>query len=826
MVLLNRFSLAFLVGAALGPTALVGQALPTPDQAKRLLQQPGAAAQVRARIGSSGLTPDQIRARLRAAGYSENLLDAYFAGSADTSSAAPGEDVMKAVRFLGLVDAQEQDSLTAIRVAADSGRRVTPGLAPVERAAAAPRSRIFGLDVFRRSTSQFEPDLAGPVDATYKLGPRDVVVVILTGGVENSYSLEVTREGFVVIPQVGQIYVANLTLDQATDVLYRRMGSVYSGLGRGANAATKLFVTVARLRANQVFVVGDVQIPGSYQLSSAGTMLTALYAAGGPTDNGNLRGIELRRGGKVVSKLDVYAYLTSGDAAKDLRLETGDVLFVPVHGARVEISGAVIRPAIYEMGAGETLRDLVRLAGGFTATASRQRLHVRRIVPPAQRVEGGRDRTVVDVVSDDLRGANAPLFPLVDGDQVEVFGIADKVRNRISVTGAVWTPGNQGFVSGMKLSDALKGAGGVKPDVKDVQISRLQTDQTRLELRATFRDTLGALTTDVPLQEDDSVTVFGLTDFRPNRYVAITGLVRKPGRYPWHERMTLRDLLHYADGLSDGAYLEHAEIARIPLNRPVGMLATTVNVAMDSSYLLERGIDGSYKGPAGLPTRSSGAPDVVLQPYDNVLILQQPDWNLDRSVTIRGEVQFPGEYVLTSKNERVADIVRRSGGLTPVAYSAGVVFTRPQASVGRIAINLERALRDTSYRDNIVMQPNDTIYVPPYRSVVDVRGAVHSPIAVAYSPGKNINYYIDAAGGETYNADKGRAYVQQPNGVVEPYDSRFLFIPDGKPDPLPGAVVVVPAKDPTDKKDWTAIVGSVAQVLASTVAIVAVLSRQ
>ncbi|HEX7962595.1 MAG TPA: SLBB domain-containing protein, partial [Terriglobales bacterium] len=288
----------------------------------------------------------------------------------------------------------------------------------------------------------------------------------------------------------------------------------------------------------------------------------------------------------------------------------------------------------------------------------------------------------------------------------------------------------------------------------------------------------------------------------------------------------LRDLLHYAGGLADGAYLDHAEIARIPFNRPVGQLATTVNVPLDSTYLLERALDGSYKGPAGLSSRASGASDIVLQPYDNALILQQPDWQLDRSVVVRGEVQFPGEYVLTSKSERVADVVRRAGGLTPVAYPAGVVFTRPQAKVGRIAIDLNRALKDTAYRDNIIMQPNDTIYVPPYRSVVDVRGAVHSPIAVAYSPGKNINYYIDAAGGETFNADKSRAYVQQPNGVVEPYKWRFSIIPDTKPDPLPGAVVVVPTADPNDKKDWTAIAGAVAQIIGSTVAIVVVLTRK
>jgi len=461
MVHVNLKSLALLALVVVTPLAARAQQIPSPDQAQKLLQQPGMAAKVRAKISASGMTPDQIRARLKAAGYSENLLDSYLSGSTDTTAAtaAPSPDVMNAVQFLGLVDTQEQDSLSALRATKDSGQKVSNMLPTVTRAAAAPHNQIFGLDVFRRSTSQFEPDLAGPVDATYKLGPRDVMALILTGGVENSYSLEVTREGFVVIPQVGQVYVANLTLEQATDVLYRRLRTVYSGLGKEPTSSTKMYVTVARLRANQVFVVGDVQIPGSYQLSSAGTMMTALYAAGGPTDNGNLRAVQLRRGGKVVSTLDVYAYLTSGDAAKDLRLETGDVLFVPVHGARVEITGAVIRPAIYEMGPTETLRDLIRLAGGFSATASRQRVLVRRIIPPEQRTDAGRDRTVLDVASDDLRTAGAPPFPMADGDSVSVFSITDKVRNNVSVVGDVWTEGSQGYVPGMKLSDALKQAG-------------------------------------------------------------------------------------------------------------------------------------------------------------------------------------------------------------------------------------------------------------------------------------------------------------------------------------------------------------------------------
>src|SRR5213076_2481453 len=225
-------------------------------------------------------------------------------------------------------------------------------------------SDVFGVDVFRRTTTQFLPLLAGPVPADYKLGPGDNLVLILTGDVELAYSLPVTREGFLVIPQVGQVHVANLTLDQLRDLLYSRLGRVYSGVRRGANATTRFDVSVANVRANQVYVVGEVAQPGAYQLSALGTVFTALYAAGGVTERAKLRGVEVRRFGKVVATLDLYDYLLHGDTKSDIRLETGDVVFVAVHGTRVDLTGAVRRPATYELKAGETLADLIGAAGG------------------------------------------------------------------------------------------------------------------------------------------------------------------------------------------------------------------------------------------------------------------------------------------------------------------------------------------------------------------------------------------------------------------------------------------------------------------------------
>lgn len=814
---LLAFALSLCVGAALLPRTIFAQN-PTQAQIEQAIARPGSGSVIRERIKSSGLTPEQIRQRLRAAGYSESLLDQYLGATADTMQTPASQSVVQAVTALGIVDRTEANAL------ADSASAVERVPAPPMTPAKTP-SPVFGLSVFRQSTSQFQPDIAGPVDASYKVGPRDVLALIITGGVEASYSLEVTREGFVVIPQVGQVFVANLTLDQVNDVVFRRLRAVYSGIGREATASTRFYVTIVRLRTNQVFVVGEASAPASYQVASVGTMLTALYGAGGPSDIGSLRRIELRRGGVTRATLDVYDYLIRGDASGDARLETGDVVFVPIHGPRVEVVGEVLRPSIYEIKPGESIRDLIAMAGGFSATAGRRRIVVSRIVPAAEReASGGRDRTVLDVDAEAFADSSATKFLLADGDRVQVFPIAQRIRNRVVVSGAVWTPGAQGHVQGMKLSDAIRAAGGVRPEVKDVLIKRVQSDQTLTTLRAAFSDTLGTLVADLMLQEDDSVIVFATTDFRPDRYVAINGAVRRDGRYEWREGMTLRDLVHEAGGLEDGAYLVEAEIARLPASRRPGVLASTVRVPLDSTYLLERGLDGKYLGPPGIPAPTATAPDTPLSPYDNILILRQPEWLLERRVTILGEVQFPGTYALRTKDEKVRSLVDRAGGVLATGYVEASLFSRPYRRTGRVGFDLAEVLKDSTARDNMVLEPGDTLVIPRYIPTVQVAGSVHSPIAVAHVPGKRLRYYVDAAGGQTYQADLRRAFVRQPNGIVEPYRYRFL-LPDRNPKALAGAEVYVPAKDPEDKKDWTAIAGAVAQILASAVAIIAVTTR-
>ena len=845
---------ALFVLFAFVPSTRAAAQRPTPDQARQLLQmRPDLVRQLRDRIMRSGLTPAQVRARLRAEGYPEDLLDPYLQGGAFTGDSLPTSSVFDAVRALGIADSTdfvEGDSLQRVRRRQQQGdparaERRRDGrdtlridfdrdstvpfdsLFPLDTdSLLEPEAPIFGLSLFRNTTSQFDANLAGPVDANYRLGPGDQLVLILTGDVESAETLDVTREGFVVIPQVGQIPVANLTLAQLNDVLYERLGRVYSGVRRGAGATTRFSVSVARLRSNQVFVVGDVEQPGSYRISSAGTTLSALYAAGGPTDNGSLRRIEVRRGGQTVQSLDVYDYLLQGDASRDVRLESGDVVFVPVHGRRVEVTGEVIRPAVYELAATETLADVVRMAGGFAPSASLSRIQIERIAPPAARTAEGSARLIIDVTAPTLVRGEVPAFALESGDLVRVFRVSDRVRGRIAVSGNVWQEGAQGFTRGMTLSQALRRAGGTKSDtyLGQVLISRLRPDSTRVQLRARLADTTGTVVDDIPLAEDDEIRVFSVGEFRPERYVAITGAVRHSGRFVFKDGMTVRDVVLLAGGLEESAYLQEAEVARLPESRDGGVTAQTIRIPLDSSYLFERSADGRYLGPPGLPAPAGTAPEVTLQPYDNILILRQPDFQLQRTVAIHGEVRFPGRYSLRNKTERLSDLLVRAGGLTAEGYAEGIQFFRDRNDVGRIGISLPRILKDGRDRDNLILESGDSIYLPRYIPVVDVVGAVNAPVAVSYVPGKDLDYYIRRAGGATRAADAGRAYVTQPNGDVESRDRRFLFI-RSTPSPRAGSVVHVPARDPADRKDYTAIVGSVAQVLASLVAIVAITRR-
>jgi protein involved in polysaccharide export with SLBB domain len=831
-----------------------GGARPSPQAAAALLQsRPDLVAQLRDRMASSGMSPDQVRARLKAEGYPENLLDAYLTGGNANGAEAPSSSVFAAVRALGIVDAREADDLMAM-----SGGRSLRAPTPVATDADAakdstlsPKSaELFGMAMFREETTRFQANVDGPVDAGYKVGPGDELVLILTGDVELAHTLDVTRGGFVVIPQVGQLGVANLTLGQLEDVLYARLGRVYSGVRRGSDATTRFSISVSRLRSNQVFVVGDVVTPGSYRVSSAGSALTALYAAGGPSERGSLRAVQVRRGGAVVATFDVYEYLLRGDASKDVRLQQGDVLFVPVRGARVRVDGEVTRAATYELKAGEQLADVLGYAGGLKATAGGRRVLVDRILPRGTRSAGGGDRASLDVAL--AADGSAPALAILDGDVVRVPRIADRVRNRIVVNGHVWSPGAQGFTRGLTLEDALKRAGGVKPDayLGRVLVSRLQPDSTRVQLRAMLRDSTGATVEPLLLQDDDEITTYSRTAFRPDRYVAISGAVQKGGRFAWREGMTLRDLVLQAGGLSEQALLGQAEIARLPAVRDEQTLATTVRVQLDSGYLFAEG-----------RTALAGAREELLQPYDNVLIFRDPARVEAMNVQVRGEVRFPGTYTMRTRTERLSDVIERAGGFTKQGDTSAVYYSRLTQETAQVArlvsrssrrtdslgrtivdtvaardsarvdndgrrirvgVDVVNALRRRDTPENLFVVDGDSLYVPGKQQTVTVRGEVNSPTALVAS-GKKLGAYLSAAGGATNTGKASAAYVIQPSGKIESR-TRLLWLVTLDPTPKPGATVVVPAQGEQRQASLMQSITVITQTLTA-LATVLVLSR-
>lgn len=856
--------IAVALAALLTPGLARAQAVPPPAQAQQMLQSnPQLLDQLRERLMSSGMSSDQLRARLRAAGYPESLLDEYLGGGNSNAVSAPTDQVLDAMRDLGLTDEADLEELRRLAGLNRQARPMLDTLSILDSTVSRASAEIFGLSLFRESSSLFQPNLDGPVDANYRLGPGDRISLIITGDVEQAHQLDVSRQGIVVIPNVGQLGVANLTLAELEDLLYARLGRVYSSIRRGAGATAQFSVQVTELRSNQVFVTGDVLRPGSYRVTSAGTALTALYAAGGPTDRGSLRRVEVRRGGELVSTLDVYDYLVRGDAARDPRLRQGDVVFVPVHGPRVRVDGAVARPATYEVNVGEGLAEVIGAAGGLRASAGGRRLVVERILPFADRSEG-RVRAVLDVPL----GADGtvPTFAAADGDLVRVPGIADRVRDRIVVNGHVWTPGPQGFTPGLTLAEALRRAGGLQPDayLGTVHVSRLRPDSTRVQLRAMVADTTGATVSPMTLQEDDEVTVYSRTAFRPAAYVVIGGAVRKGGRFTWREGMTLRDLVLLAGGVTEAAFLSEAEIARLPEVRDTRTTATTVRVPIDSGYRIDWAV-----------AARTTSPEVTLAPYDNVLILRDPTWREPRSVWLTGEVRFPGRYTLTRRDQRLSDVIERAGGLTDEADRNGAHFsrltdstvaqrviasrartflgdtlTRPDTgSAGdsmprrmtaadslrarmrgapdsadkpahriRVGIDLRSAMR--GQRDDVLLENGDSLHVPVRNQVVEVRGAVNLPIALAHAGGAGLGHYVSAAGGITERARMRQAYVIQPNGKVQSRRHLLWFIPID-PTPLPGAVVVVPERAPTTAPPNTAAtVGLIAQLLGTLATII------
>ena len=760
---------------------------PAQQELLRLTGQQVSDEEILNRLADSGLSRAEVRSQLTGMGLNPSIADAYFdriEGTA-TGPLEQNADFLQALAqmgvFAGLAGFEPGDTIDSAR---DSLALALDSI---------PESvlTVFGRSVFGSATTEFQPVVTGPVDPDYPLGPGDQLQLILTGDVELALPLEVTREGFIVIPDVGPIFVNGLTLGDLTEVLYGRLGAVYSGVGRGSDATTTFLLALGRLRSNLVLIVGDVSLPGGYQVSSAATVFNALYRAGGPGERGSMRSIEVRRASRLAGEVDLYDYLIRGDAVDDIRLEQGDRIFVPIVGPQVAIEGWVRRPAIYELKPGEQLRDLIAFAGGPLPEAYLRRIQVDRIVPSAERTPE-RERLLLDVDLETM--ADDEDFELLDGDRVTVLGIGDRRDNQVVIEGYVEKPGLFELVPNMTLSDVITRAGGLLPDAFDVvaHLVRLEETDSTYVLERVSLDANGRPVPDVLLRELDRVVIYGRSELRTDAFVSIGGEVKNPGVFPLNVGMTGEDLLLAAGGFTERADPLTAQLVRRQSGLVLGeKVAVSRDIVFDPSLpsAFDLILDGTV--PEAGPERGEPARDLELRDGDRVFVRRLQGLRDEGDVIISGEVLYPGPYALEQRGETVSSLIVRAGGLTPDAYIDGARLVRDELPLG---LDLEAALSEGGSGQDLLLFPGDSLDVPQYDGTVRIIGAVGFQSRTRWRDGMSLSDYLNQAGGVVENGDRNRAVVTYANQERQ-RSSKFLFIFRNDPRIEPGSTITVPFKE-------------------------------
>lgn len=668
--------------------------------------------------------------------------------------------------------------------------------------------KIFGSELFRNGSITFEPNLRIATPKGYIIGPDDKLLIDLTGDNEASYNLAVSPDGIINLQYVGRIAVGGLSIDQATSKIRSVMAKTYPSLRSGR---TSLAINLGNIRSIKVVLTGHVTKPGTYTLSSLATVYNALYASGGPSQNGSFRKIQLIRNNKVVSTIDVYDFLLRGIQQNNLRLQDQDVINVPVYEKRVEISGEIKTVAFFEVVNGESLQDVIDFAGGFTPEAYTAK------IKSFQNTD--KERKIIDIAAADF-GMYSPR----NGDKYVVEAILDRFQNRVEILGAVFRPGLYELGTGLTLKGLIGKADGLTEDafLNRGYINRLNADNTQNLVSFDVAKIIDGTQEDIVLQREDKVTISSLFDLRDEYKVTVQGEVRIPGTFEYADNMTLEDLIQMAGGLKENATPRRIEISRRIKNSDAKSLsaktAQVFTVGVDQNLKV---LDKTFK----------------LKPFDMVSVRSSEGYQVQKQVKLEGEVLYPGLYTITQKNERISDLIKRAGGLTPTAYTEGASLKRPGAEKinpgdknaidnreeeGKKFLNLKRAqeagVRDTVKEDvqmqliqsdlvgidlekilkkpqsryDLIVEDGDVIRVPRQLQTVKVTGEVLNPNSIVFLPGKSFKQYVNGAGGFTSSALKRGAYIKYANGSVEA-GSKFLFF-NNFPKVKPGAEILVPKK--------------------------------
>lgn len=653
------------------------------------------------------------------------------------------------------------------------------------------KKEIFGHNIFSNRRLSFAPSLNIPTPLNYRLGAGDEVIIDVWGSNEATIRQTISPDGFINIPNLGMVTLNGMTIKEAEQYLRKKLAQIYPV--EGEDAASDFKLTLGNIRTIQVSVTGEVVVPGTYSISSLSNIYNALYCAGGVNDLGSLRKVQLVRNGKQKAIVDLYDFILNGVLPDGLTLEDGDVINVPLYLSLVNIEGSVKRPMYYEMKDGETVQDLLDYAGGFAGDAYRSNINVVR--------QNGVEYQVYTVDSN-LFSA----FILKDGDALTVGALIDRYENKLEVKGAVYRPGIYQLGDGIRtVSELIAKADGLKGDAftNRALLHREREDLTFEVISVDVKAVLSGQAPDIQLQRNDILYIPSIYDLNDIGTITIEGEVATPGTFVYEANMTVEDLIMQAGGL-----LESASTVRIDVSRRIKNPASKEQPDSIANVFTRSFKDG-YVVSEDL--------DFVLLPYDYVYVRRSPGYAEQGKVKVSGEVIFPGDYVLTHKNERLSDVIARAGGLNKWAYVRGArlirhtlaeernrtrsgmtVLTTGKDSVNvanldldetySVGIDLEAALAAPGSDADLVLRRDDMILIPEYINTVKISGNVMYPNVVAYNSGMSVRDYVEMAGGYGYRSKKNKAYIIYMNGTI----ARARQMSKGVVEP--GCEIVIPQK--------------------------------
>ena len=641
---------------------------------------------------------------------------------------------------------------------------------------------IFGHDIFKNDKLTFEPNMNIATPAGYILGPGDEILIDIYGTSQSSQKYAISPEGVIIIEKIGPVAIAGLTAEQAQAKVISKMGGHYQG--------SSIKLTVGQTRTVIVNVLGEVINPGTYTLSAFSTVFNALYLAGGVTEIGTLRNIKVSRGGRIISKIDVYDYILNGKLTGNVMLQDNDAIIVGAYDALVNISGAIKRPMFYEMKEGETVKALLEYAGGFNSDANKNIISVER--------KTNEGLTVHSVEEWDFAS-----FAVQDGDSVNVKNIIDRYQNMVEVTGAVFYPGHYSISNECNsVRTLVEKAGGVMENAYTnlVVLFRMNENRTRKAMSINLAGIMNNNVPDVILENEDSLVVSSNEEITRARKYYIHGPLAKQGAFPYVENMTLEDAIVAAGGLREEALLTNIEIAR----------RLQYTDERDSTYNKKAKIY-TFNIENGLMVKEGQ--NFALKPYDVITIKKNPEFADVAIVHIGGEVKYPGNYSLQSRKDRLSDLIKRAGGLTEAGFAEGARFTRAISANEKerslqlleiahsadtvdvekitikdryaVGIDLVEAMKKPGSTKDIVLRTGDQIIVPQYNNTVRISGEVLYPNTVPYVEDKSASYYINQAGGTSSKGQRSKAFIIYANGQVSRlYHGRVR----------PGCEIVIPTK--------------------------------